>query len=173
MGRRRSLRHVGPPLAMAALLALSVASTATAGSPAGGPERRAELDGQPIALTDVARHHCHNRDLPLIRCFADAAERDRDMVARSAELADATPFVTWYADANFVKPPSFTAYSSESDLSRYGWNDKISSFHVLNGGHPRWWQDAGNHGTWWDWGSVSISYVGDGANDKFSSVERL
>jgi hypothetical protein len=158
---------------MAALLALSVASTATAGSPAGGPERRAELDGQPIALTDVARHHCHNRDLPLIRCFADAAERDRDMVARSAELADATPFVTWYADANFVKPPSFTAYSSESDLSRYGWNDKISSFHVLNGGHPRWWQDAGNHGTWWDWGSVSISYVGDGANDKFSSVERL
>lgn len=173
MGRRRSLRHVGPPLAMAALLVLSVASTAVAGSPAGGPERRAQLDGQAIPLSDVARHHCHDRDFAVIRCFGSAAERDQDLVARSAELVAVTAYVTWYADANFVKPPSFTALWSEPDLTAWGWNDKISSFHSLDGGHPRWWQDVDNKGTGWDWGTVSISYVGDAANDQFSSVERL
>lgn len=173
MGRRRSLRQVGPPLAMAALLALSVASTTAAGSPAGGQERRAQLDGQPIALADVARFNCHDRDLPLIRCFDSAVERDQDLVARSAELAAVTAYVTWYADANFVKPPSYTAFWSVPDLTGLGWNDKISSFHSLDGGHPRWWRDVDNKGDFWDWGTLSISYVGDAANDKFSSVERL
>lgn len=81
MARRRSLRQRGWPLVMAALLALGVASTAAAGLPAGGPERRAQLDGRAIALADVARFACHDRDLPVIRCFATSAERDRDTVA--------------------------------------------------------------------------------------------
>jgi hypothetical protein len=160
---------------MAALLALSVGSTAVAGSPTGAPERRAQLDGHPIPLSDVARFHCHDRDFAVIRCFGSAAERDRDLVelGRSGELVAVTAYVTWYADGNWREPPSFTALWSEPDLTTWGWNDKISSFRTLYGGHPRWWQDVDKKGASWDWGTSSISYVGDAANDKFSSVERL
>lgn len=175
MGRHRSLAQVGMPLAMAALLVVSVASTAAAGSPAGSPEPRAQLDGQAIALADVARFQCHDRDFPVIRCFNSSAERDRDMVAvgPSAELVTLTHYVTWYDGANYPEPPSFAAFGPIPDLTIYGWNDKISSFRTYNGGHPRWWQDVSNKGAAWDWGTSWISYVGDAANDKFSSVERL
>ena len=175
MGRLRSFRQRGGPLALAAILALTVASTAAAGSPGGRAERRAQLDGRAIALADVARFQCHDRDFPVIRCFNSAAERALDLAAqgRSTELATVTQYVTWYADANYGGAPSFTAFWSEPDLTIYGWNDKISSFRTLNGGHPRWWQDVGNKGTSWDWGTLSISYVGDAANDQFSGVERL
>jgi hypothetical protein len=175
MGRRRSFRQRGGPLFLAAILALGVASTAAAGSPAGGAERRAQLDGRTIALADVARFACHDRDFPAIRCFTSSAERDRDMVelALSAELVSVTHYVTWYDGANFPEPPSFAAYWSEPDLTSFGWNDKISSFRTYNGGHPRWWQDVDNKGSAWDWGTVSKAYVGDAANDQFSSVERL
>ncbi len=175
MRRVRSFRQRGGLLALAAILALSVASTAAAGSPAGGVERRAQLDGRAIALADVARYQCHDRDFPVIRCFTTSAERDRDMVAQTAstELVTVTQYVTWYADANYREPPSFAAYWSEPDLTIYGWNDKISSFRTFNGGHPRWWQDVGNKGSAWDWGTLSMAYVGDAANDQFSGVERL
>ncbi len=175
MERRRSLRHYGWPLAMTAILALGYASTAAAGSPAGGPARRAQLDGQAISLGDVAHFACHDRDFPVIRCFGSSAERDRDLVelGRSAELLTVTQYVTWYADANYGGSPSFTAFWSEPDLTIYGWNDKISSFRTYNGGHPRWWLDVGYKTAAWDWGTLSISYVGDAANDQFSSVEPL
>ncbi|MGZ8822291.1 MAG: hypothetical protein ACXWX1_13345, partial [Aeromicrobium sp.] len=175
MGRLRSFRQRGGPLALAAILATSVASTAAAGSPGGGAERRAQLDGHAISLADVARFQCHDRDFPVIRCFTSAAERDRDMVAlgSSAEIQSATHYVTWYDGANYPEPPSFAAYWSEPDLTIYGWNDKISSFRTYNGGHPRWWQDVGNKGSGWDWGTSSMAYVGDAANDQFSGVERL
>jgi hypothetical protein len=175
MGRLRSFRQRGGPLALAAILAASVASTAAAGSPAGSGERRAQLDGRTIALADVARFQCHDRDFPIIRCFNTAAERDRDMLAlgSSVELVSAIHYVTWYDGANFPEPPSFAAYWSEPDLTIYGWNDKISSFRTYNGGHPRWWQDVGNKGSAWDWGTLSKAYVGDAANDQFSGVERL
>ncbi len=175
MGRRRSLRHVGWPLVVATILALNVVSVVAAGSPAGGPERRAQLEGRAIALGDVARFQCHDRDFPVIRCFTSAAERDRDMVVLglSGELVSATHYVTWYDGANYPEPPSFAAYWTEPDLTGFGWNDKISSFRTYNGGHPRWWQDVGNTGSAWDWGTVSKAYVGDAANDQFSGVERL
>jgi len=175
MGRLHLFRQRGGPLAVAAILTLTVASTAAAGSPAGGTERLAQLDGQAIALADVARFACHDRDFPVIRCFTSSAERDRDLVAqaRLTELVTVTQYVTWYDNGSYREPPSFTAFWSEPDLTIYGWNDKISSFRTYNGGHPRWWQDVGNKGTSWDWGTLSISYVGDAANDQFSGVERL
>jgi len=175
MGRLRSFRQRGGPLALAAILALGVASTAAAGSPAGGGERRAQLDGQAISLGDVARFACHDRDFPVIRCFGSSTERDRDVAEHefSAEGVTLTAYVTAYADANYGGTASFTAYWSEPDLTIYGWNDKISSFRTLNGGHPRWWQDVGNKGASWSWGALSMPYVGDSANDQFSGVERL
>lgn len=167
--------HRGWAVGVAAILAASVTSTAAAGSAGGSTQRRAQLDGHTIPLRDVGLFQCHDRDFPVIRCFGSSAERDKDMadVERSAELVTVAAYVTWYADGNYGGSPSFTAFWSEPDLTVYGWNDRISSFRTLNGGHPRWWQDVGNGGAAWDWGTMSIPYVGDSANDKFSSVERL
>ncbi len=152
---------------------MTVASTAAAGSPGGGGERRAELNGRAIALGDVARFQCHNRDFPVIRCFTTAAERDRGMVAvrSSAELVGATHYVTWYDGANWPEPPLYAAYWSEPDLTIYGWNDKISSAPTTAatraGGRTSATRAALGTG-----GTVSKAYVGDAANDQFSGVER-
>jgi hypothetical protein len=52
-----------------------------------------------------------------------------------------------------------------------GWNDQISSFKSLNDGRPKWWRDINFAGTAWQWGAGAWTpYVGDGANDQFSSV---
>lgn len=142
---------------------------------------RAVLNGKPIALGDVALYHCHDRAYPVIRCFLTPADRDADEVRTTTGAPEsgaalgltADPYVRWYRDAGAVSGPSFVAYFTYSNLGDIGWNDVISSFSTYPGGHPRWWQDAGLRGTYWDWGAASISYVGDAANDKFSSVERL
>lgn len=43
---------------------------------------RAELDGQPIPISDVARYHCHDGRHPLITCFHTEEEVELD-IARS------------------------------------------------------------------------------------------
>ena len=139
---------------------------------------RAVLDGLPIAIGDISRYHCHDRAFPLIRCFHDSASRDLDeqtapALKQSAGLSGTvTPYVRWYADGGLLGP-SFSASIPYANLGDVGWNDAISSFSTYPGGHPRWSQDIGSGGTHWDWGFASVTYVGDAANDKFSSVERL
>jgi hypothetical protein len=176
MGRHRTLRQRGAALIAAVTLALALTAPAAAGTPAGGAGIRAVLDGRAIALDQVARYACHDRDLPVIRCFGSAADRDRDMAGPrlSPDGLAVTYYVTAYLDASYSPTtPSFTAYWSEPDLTIYGWNDRISSFRTFNGGQPRWWQDVGYKGTGWSWGTQPMPYVGDPANDQFSAVERL
>lgn len=176
-------RKSGGLAAVVALMAVwAVNASATAADPMA---LAAELDGRPIALGDVSRYFCHDRAYPVIRCFGTSPERGRDEGLADATtkptsdgdnpeaiMAAAYPYVRWYLDANYGGP-SFDATIAYSDLGLVGWNDKISSFSTYPGGHPRWCQDAGLTGAYWDWGTASISYVGDAANDKFSSVERL
>jgi len=158
---------------------LAVAPTIATAS----PSLRAELDGSPIALTDVSRYDCHDRAYPLIRCFKSPAERDADAWVMGAAretasndasetpLAAASPYVRWYVDANFTGA-SFEAYYAYRDLGAIGWDDRISSFVPLSAGHPRWWRDIAFSGEAWDWGpGVPVAYVGGDANDRFSSVE--
>ena len=151
-----------------------------------GPEGpKAELDGRPITLGDVSAYYCHDRAYPVIRCFGTSLERDRneglagaatkpapDSDNANAITTAAYPYVRWYLDANYGGP-SFDASIAYSNLGSLGWNDKISSFSVYPGGHPRWWRDVGLTGGSWDWGTTSVPYVGDAANDQFSSVGRL
>jgi len=60
------------------------------------------------------------------------------------------------------------------DLGTIGWAHKISSFKSLNSGRPRWWAGASYTGTYWQWAAgAQVSYVGDGANDRFRSVKNL
>ena len=189
MGRHSPRRHRGWALGVAAVVALAAASAAYATTTAANTTAadqmalRAELDGRPIALIDVSRFHCHDRAYPVIRCFGTALERDRDEGVADAATKPATdgggaeaitaaaiPYVRWYLDANYGGP-SFDAYIDYRDLGSLGWNDKISSFRTFLGAHPRWWRDIGFTGTSWDWGSTPVLYVGDAANDRFSSVD--
>ena len=118
MGRLRSFGQRGGPLAIAAILAVTVASTAAAGSPGGGGERRAELNGRAIALGDVARFQCHNRDFPVIRCSTTATSARSGIVGvrSSAELVGATHYVTWYDGANWPEPPSYAAPTGRNPI---------------------------------------------------------
>lgn len=186
MRRQPPPRHGRGSIGLAAVVALVAVWAVTATTAAADPMAlRAELDGRPIPLGDVSRYFCHDRAYPVIRCFGTAPERDRDVeLAGAAALAGpggdsadaittvAYPYVRWFLDANYGGP-SFDASIAYSDLGILRWNDKISSFSTYPGGHPRWWQNVGFAGSPWDWGTTSVPYVGDAANDKFSSVERL
>lgn len=179
MGRRRKAVGAVRGLLVGVIVASGLVWVAVPTSAASDPaEVRAVLNGKPIALADVSRYHCHDRAYPLIRCFRASADRDLDELTRATPEGSAalsavgTPYVRWYADKN-LGGSSFDAYVSYSNLGDIGWNDAISSFSTYPGGHARWSQDIGFGGMRWDWGSASISYVGDAANDKFSSVERL
>ncbi len=179
MDRRIQYSGALRSLVVAAVVASALAWAAVPMSAASDPaEVRAILNGKPIALADVSRYHCHDRVYPLIRCFRASADRDADEVTAATLQAApvlsvaVAPYVRWYADINFGGP-SFVAYVTYANLGDIGWNDAISSFTTYSGGHPKWWQDISFGGTGWDWGAASVSYVGDAANDKFSSVERL
>lgn len=178
MGRRRPAR--GPFARALAVAIVIVAARHGAASAVDSRGLRAELGGNAISVRDVANFHCHDRDFPVIRCFDTPAPRDRELAQGGSDEGDvsssaamAVHYVTWYADAGYAEPPSFAAFWPEPNLAAYGWNDKISSFRTYNGGHPKWWQDVGYGGTAWDWGTISVSYVGNSANDQFSSVEAL
>lgn len=177
-------RAVGVELALALALA-SIVTVQAAGSPATASAIQGEVDGHPIAVTEVPRFHCHDLASPVIRCFTTAAARDADEAAVVRALAlggthttgatavTSTPYVRWYLDADYGGP-SFDAFLPYRDLGTIGWNDKISSFTTYAGGHARWWRDIGFAGASWDWGAgVSVPNVGSAANDQFSSVGRL
>lgn len=154
-------------------------------SPAAASNRpmHALLAGRPIALASVSKYHCHNRYAPVIHCFATARQRDLDFWAGTPRAAQAPAtslsapssltsvfYVTFYADINFGGA-SFTTSSAISNMTTIGWNDRISSFKSLNGERPEWWRDINFAGTAWRWPAGTwVSYVGDDANDQFSSV---
>ncbi|MDL2335439.1 MAG: peptidase inhibitor family I36 protein, partial [Chloroflexota bacterium] len=137
---------------------------------------RAELDGHEISLPDVVGFHCNDLAAPLIRCFTSEAARDADIgqLAGSDALsfsASSVVYVLAYEAINYGGS-SIALSQPETDLSSLGWNDVISSFKSTNGGHPRWWEAANYQGGSWQWGkSFWVAYVGDAANDRFSSVQ--
>lgn len=142
------------------LAASGLPNPASALSPRdGGPV--AFVGGSQIALSDVASLHCHDRDYPIIRCFLTPEERAIEeaqvtMAAPSEAFLPGgamllNPFVRWYRDPN-SGGPSYTAYISQPDLASVGWDNLISSFTPLYGGHPVWWSGANQTGTRWDWG---------------------
>lgn len=138
------------------------------------------LGAQRIKPSETLDLYCHDRDYPVIRCFLTGEQRATEQVqaAGGSEAAALTPtvsallspYVRWYRDANFTGP-SFEAYLSEPSLAAIGWDNQISSFTSLNGGHPVWWSGPNQSGTKWDWGTASAGVLGS-ANDQFSSVAK-
>lgn len=160
---------------MALGLASGMASAGPWASVAENPAARtptATLDGSPIPLASVRNHHCHDLAWPTIRCFQTARERDADAVVTIRELAlDSTSYVTVFEDDNYGGF-SMSFSIDQPNLVLVGWNDVITSFKSLNGGHPKFWENA-NYGTpSWQWAtSAWVANIGSGANDKFSSLK--
>lgn len=139
------------------------------------------LGGQWIDSREAANFYCHDRDYPVIRCFRTPADRAAEenglagvpeaaIIGNVGQPSLLSPYVRWYRDANF-SGPSFEAYVYEPDLAAIGWDNLISSFTPLNGGHPLWWTGPNRSGTKWDWGTASVATLG-AANDQFSSTDR-
>lgn len=171
-------------LVMVAVLAGLVASSGLAAAASNAAP--AFLHGRSIPLGDVHRYHCDDLHRGAIRCFTGAAARDRD-VARQEQLLRgpvvggggggaaiaSVAYVTFYVDQNYGGS-SFTASNTYSNLGDIGWNDTITSFKSLNGGHPEWWVDINFSGTVWQWvAGAQVANVGSSANDRFSSVQNV
>jgi peptidase inhibitor family I36 len=184
-------------IGLALLLVCPVGAQASQRKEQSGGHLRAVLVGpdqseEDIELEEVGDHHCHDLASPTIRCFATELERDEDAesivvssavsVSGGAELsgaravqmaATAVTYVRWYEDSNYGGS-SYSTLNPVVDMATIGWNDRISSFKSLNGGRPKWWQDSNYSGPWWQWiTSAWVPYVGDSANDRFSSVKNV
>ena len=164
-----------------AVLGLLVLPMTVSAAPATNGAPAVYLGGQRIEGRAAANLFCHDRDYPVIRCFRTAADR----ATKEGGLAGApdgavagsvgqpnllSPYVRWYRDANF-SGPSFEAYVYEPDLAAIGWDNEISSFLPLNGGHPLWWTGPNRTGNRWDWGTASAATLG-AANNQFSSTDK-
>lgn len=164
------------------LIGLAIAAAWATGASATG-EVRVVVGGRTIAASDAAQYHCHDGAYPEIRCFTDAAARDADALTMPAARpatgsvtqvsALATFYVTFYQNQNYGGS-SYTASQSIADLSAFGWNDIVSSFTSLNGQRPKWWEHANWVPPTWQWAAgATVSYVGSGANDRFTGVANV
>jgi hypothetical protein len=158
-------------LLLGALLALLPTTSAAAAE----PEFVVTLDGRPIPATAIATHHCHDLDFPIVRCFGNAATRDRavfaDVGVAGMESLTAIAYVTMYDGAGF-SGSSFLVSQNYDALAAIGWNDRVSSFKGRNSETGRFYVD------WFAGGSSrsiccnqQTSSLG-GLDNTFSSVYR-
>ena len=153
------------------LMALAVSSPARAAAP---EKVTATLDGQPIPVSEIAEHDCHDLDFPIIRCFTDESDRDASLsVLGSVSVAAAAgvTYVTVWDGASF-SGASISLSQDYDTLVVIGWNDRISSFKGRNSETGRFYVD-------WFHGGTSYSFccnqqVGSlgSLNNTFTSVYR-
>ncbi len=152
---------------------------------AAAPELRAVYAGHSIPLLQVSTLHCHDGAYPIIRCFATEAEATADanrIIGRAPGIGlgtggqasiQATFYVTFYQDENYGGA-SWSTTGAISDLSQIGWNDAITSFKSLNGGHPKWWTDSNYSAASAQWAAGAwVANIGSNWNDQFSSVKNV
>jgi len=162
-----------------------IAPTAVAAS---GPAIRADLEGRPIPAGQVGDWYCHDFEYPVIHCFRTPADLDAavaslgyeslgpdaDAVAGTASPAGVLliSYVHVYADANYSGASAYFAFDY-SNLGVIGWNDKISSFVGLDNATGQFFEGINYTGAIFGWCCNSaVPYVGNGSNDRFSSVRR-
>jgi hypothetical protein len=162
-------------LALASLMAAAMLNAPLTALAADEPTARlrAFLGDREIATSEAGRHHCHDLDHPVVRCYRSAAEAERAVAERLQQEASllATNFVRVFEHASYN---GASAYLSQnySDLGSIGWNDRISSYRVLNGGSGTFHQPVSYSGIQLGFccndnvSSLSATY-----NDQFSSVQ--
>ncbi len=184
--RRSRLRHRSFHLAVLLMLIGTVVGTAVPVVAAARTDPESIvvvlLGATVIEPRTAVDYACHDRDYPVIRCFRSPAERAEEQARVASMVAPSdgspaealgllSPYVRWYRDA-YYSGPSFEAYDPYRDLGLIGWDNQISSFAPLNGGHPVWWNGPGFTGTKWDWGTAPVANLGS-ISDQFSSVSKV
>lgn len=128
---------------LAALLVVSLAGPVRADS-GGDITVRADLDGVPIAVSDIPDFFCHDRDFPAIHCFATAIALERDLASLDAAAgplaATASDYVVVYSELAYGGS-SMHVSQDYNTLVVVGWNDRIRSCRGLNGARGVFWTD--------------------------------
>jgi hypothetical protein len=136
------------------------------------PEVAVTLDGRRIPVTAIAKHHCHDLEFPVVRCFNDAAARDQTLSAEvGIESLSAVAYVTMYDGSGF-SGGSFLVSQDYDALAVIGWNDRVSSFKARNSETGRFYTDWFAGGSSWSFCcNQQTSSLGSFSNT-FSSVYR-
>jgi hypothetical protein len=133
------------------------------------------LDGRPIPATAIAKHHCHDLEFPVVRCFSRASTRDLTVSAEvgrvGIESLAAVAYVTMYDGAAFAGA-SFLVSQNYDALATIGWNDRVSSFKGRNSETGRFYTDWFAGGSSWAFCCNQQTGSLGSFNNTFSSVYR-
>jgi hypothetical protein len=96
----------------------------------------ADLEGLPIATSEISHYYCHDFDTPLIHCYRTAAGLEAALALSSTELtttddAAALSYVRLY-DLSGYAGPYISLSADYTDLGVIGWNDRASSYVAVN-----------------------------------------
>jgi hypothetical protein len=152
----------------AAMLGVLAGPRATA---AGGLslDLRAELEGQPLALSAVASYYCDDFSYPVIKCFTspDKLEARAEIVlsVTAVDYVTIYDYTTWAGSYMHVS-------QNYSALVFIGWNDRVSSYRAKNSETGRFWTDWFYSGTIYNFCcNQMVSSLGSFDNT-FSAIER-
>ena len=170
-----SLRHRVTKLSLSIILLMN-ATPADAASPA----LRVTLDGRTIAARTAGHWQCHDLDYPRIQCYRSRATLERAVHAYLARPGGASgstlavdsgvAYVHVYENAGYLGASMYLS-QDYANLGTIGWNDRITSFKVVNGGSGVFRRDAGPGGASYSFCCGSqVSNIGSTWNDQISAV---
>lgn len=164
--RRRPGRILRAAVAIAFSFGVLGAPVGAAAASDASVHRVVDLDGRPIALADVGRYFCHDFAHPLIHCYTTSAALE------SAVGSFATTSVSYVVVYEY--PTYQGAYMYMADdytvLATIGWNDRISSYRVLNSMSGKFWTDWFYGGTGYYFCCNSTASSLGSFDNTFSSV---
>lgn len=143
----------------------------------------ADLEGDPIAVRDVGRYHCHDLAYPRFHCFRTAERLEAAVAAmgrpttsrigtRSVAIASTTAisYVRIYELSSYAGSSAYLS-QSYSNLGTIGWDNKISSFKSVNFGYGVFYTSTSFTGTTRSfYGGDAVSSLGT-LDNTFSSVQ--
>lgn len=134
----------------------------------------ATLDGGRLRVDRIPSYHCHDFDLPVIRCFSTAEGLAADIARRLSGSRDPAlllgGYVTVFEHSN-QGGASLSLASDASSLAAYGWNDRISSFQS-NGTSGTFREHSPPGGFSFGFGPTTrVDTLSATYNDKFSALD--
>ena len=167
MGRRR-LRARFAALALATVWLAAPAATLAATGEA--TSLRADLEGKPIALSQVGHWYCQDFAPPAIHCFKTSVALESDPMTMAA--AASVNYVIVYEFPSFAGAYMYIS-QDYSVLATIGWNDRISSFRGLNSQGGVFFVDWFYSGSSWNFCcNTQTTFLGT-YDDAFSSVHHV
>lgn len=163
-------------LAAAVLLLATTTHGALAASPeaSGQPTVVADLEGRAIEPAQIPNFYCHDRDFPVIHCYATALKLEAAVVSSSGLTAAASPsdYVVVYAGTSYSTSYMFISQNYDV-LALVGWNDRIRSYRALNGYSGRFFTNWYGSGTVLDFCcNQTAPYLSGTFDSQISSVYR-